>query len=94
MAQKDYGAAEPIVGIARKYEDIASKVREYKLPWQKSAKKDASWHEEMVKKANESFRKGSPKKPVAGPSRGTAKPFRSKSRRKNRPTGKLVAEKR
>jgi hypothetical protein len=81
---QDYGAAEPIVGLARKAYNKVNPLKENKL--------DTSWHDEMVRKANESFRKEAEKKKVVKkPTQDTGirrKPTSSKAYPKKRVAGK------
>jgi hypothetical protein len=53
MAGQDNGAAQPILDYRDKLIDLAKRV----IEWGKSGseKKDTSWHDDMVKKANKSF---------------------------------------
>jgi hypothetical protein len=65
--QKKYGAAEPIIDWAHQFvDDFSNKTNKLlnSLPSYKRSKKDDSWHDKMVHKANESFRKPVQKKKV------------------------------
>jgi len=87
MAQE---AAQPILYYRDKLIDYAKKLKE----WGESGTKkpDTTWHDEMVRKANESFRKESGKKtikspPLQGKTIGK-KPTASKASSKRKVTGK------
>ncbi len=59
MAQQGWGAAEPLIGLAKKYYNAFNALngapKSNNAP--KIKKADTSWHDEMVKEANESFAK-------------------------------------
>jgi hypothetical protein len=57
MAQ-DYGAAQPIVDVAKNaYSKVSRLLGDPSEPAPSMKKVDTSWHDEMVKQANESARK-------------------------------------
>ena len=56
MAQ-EYGAAQPIVDIAGKYLSGMNKFSNFMDKITPSKKRDTSWHDDMLAKANASFAK-------------------------------------
>ena len=74
MAQK-YGAAQGLIDLGAKAYRAGQKVLSYipdSLPGLGGGKADTSWHDDMVKSANESFRKKAAKRKVGGTSKGTS----------------------
>ena len=69
MAQ-EYGAAQPIVDVFKKGYRAATKVGSYTPSSEK--KSDTSWHDSMVKQANESFKRKA-SAPSTTPAKKTAK---------------------
>jgi hypothetical protein len=84
MAQDD--AAQPLLDIRNKLIDYARKAKE----WGESGTKnlDTTWHDEMVRKANESFQKDAEKKKIV------KKPVQSAGTRKKPTTSKPIYRKR
>jgi len=89
MAQ-GYNQEHPILALRDKLIDTAKKAKEW---GEKGTKKpDTSWHDEMVRKANESFRKEEEKKVVKKPAQSLGmkkKSTTSKAYPKKRVAGKL-----
>ena len=54
---QEYGAAEPIIDLARKFYNGTNKILSYVPPYEKNTKKNDSYIKDMVQKANDSFRK-------------------------------------
>lgn len=84
MAQS---AAQPILDYRDKLIDFAQKFEDWGKSGSKTPKPDTAWHDEMVKKANESFRKASEKTFVKKPAQSAVirkKPTTSKSYPKKR----------
>jgi hypothetical protein len=54
---QEYGAAEPIIDLARKFTTKADKFFSYLPPYEKKTKNDGSYISDQVRKANDSFRK-------------------------------------
>jgi hypothetical protein len=77
----DYGAAEPIIDLARKASSNVEKFFSYVPTYEK--KKDTSYEDDMVRKANESFLKASQKKKMV-------KTTQSTTSTKKKPTAKKV----
>ncbi len=89
MAQ-EYGAAQPIADWVKTY--VANPVVKTmeaidKLPPTSSTKTDTSWHEGMVRKANESFAKDQQKRGTTMKGTATSSGTR-KSTQKRKRTGK------
>lgn len=81
MAQ-EYGAAQPIVDYFRKGVDtVRSALDRVPTP---QRKQDTSWHDSMVRKANESFRQAAEK--PAAKARTTKRS--TTPAKKSRPTGR------
>jgi hypothetical protein len=78
----DYGAAEPIIDLARKASSKVEKFFSYVPPYE-NKKKDTSYEDDMVRKANESFLKASQKKKMV-------KTTQSTTSTKKKPTAKKV----
>jgi hypothetical protein len=57
--QQDYGAVQGLMDDVRKVEDFFTGKAQKKSPPEKP---DTAWHDEMVRKANESFRKDQEKR--------------------------------
>ncbi len=88
MAQSD--PAQPLLNLRDKLIDYAKKAK----AWGESGTKkpDTTWHDEMVRKANESFRKEDEKKVVKKPAQSSEairkRPTASKAYPKKRVAGK------
>jgi CTP synthase (UTP-ammonia lyase) len=80
MAQSD-----PILDLRGKLIDFAKKAKEWGESGSK--KQDTSWHDEMVRKANESFRK------EAGKKKAVKKPAQSEAIRKKTVANKAYPKK-
>ena len=75
MAQQ-YGAAQPIVDLAQRWSNTAENALN-RVPSTDFRRKDTSWHDDMVREANESASKAqvakpAVKKPVKRPTARTA----------------------
>ena len=63
MSPADQGsAAEPIIGIARKIGRVYDRLNQ---PTTSPPRQDDSWHDDMVRKANQSFQPKTPPKSVS-----------------------------
>lgn len=80
MAQA-YGAFQPIIDLANKASNAFNLINKLPTP---HGKVDTSWHDQMVKNANESFRKAAAgaKKPVSSSGQTPKKRAAKKAQRK------------
>jgi hypothetical protein len=81
-------AAQPILDLRDQLAGFAGKVKSWPKP---ESKVDTRWHDEMVRKANESFRKAPEKKYVTKPAEKAAirkKPTAGKARPKKKVAGR------
>lgn len=79
MAQQNFGAASPIAGYFKKIADFFDNT-----PKPASlSKEDTSWHDAMVRKANESFREADEKRRGMTLKGASSSGTRRRSRRKS-----------
>ena len=78
---QDYGAAEPLVGpymrSMRKAEAVYDRLGQPVFP----KRQDTSWHEDMVRKANDSFRQQAEKDAAAKASGAARQPTKRSPKR-------------
>jgi len=74
---QDWGAAEPLVGITRKIGNFYDRLSQPSS----SKRQDTSWHDDMVRKANDSFRQQAEKDAAAKASGAARQPIKRSPKR-------------